>query len=181
VTFAVFATATLMLCIAVGNHLLTLGRRRDAAAAVAAIGLGAVIVDASPSWGSDSAGLTALLPAVIFLVAAILSTKVIWRVLLAIGGGSSALVILLSLLDWLRPAQTRSYLGTFVQTALNGSSRDLIVGKLSRNATLFAGNPLTWLVAVALVIFGCILARPSSRAAAPLRRLSPRSRSCGPG
>jgi len=114
VTFAVFATATLMFCIAVGNHLLTRGRRRDAAAAVAAIGLGAVIVDASPSWGSDSTGLTALLPAVIFLVAAILSTKVTWRALLAIGGGSSALVILLSLLDWLRPAQSRSYLGTFV-------------------------------------------------------------------
>ena len=76
VTFAVLATATLVLCIALGNYLLTLGRRRDAAAAVATIGLGAVIVDASPLWGSDSAGLTALLPAVIFLVAAILSIKV---------------------------------------------------------------------------------------------------------
>jgi len=168
-TFGLFATATLMLCIAVGNHLLTLGRPRDAASAVATIGLGAVIVDALPSWGSDSAGLTALLPAVIFLVAAILSIKVTWRVLLAIGGGSSVLVILLSLLDWLRPAQSRSYLGTFVQTALDGSIRDLIVGKVSQNATLLAGNPLTWLIPVVLVIFGCILARPNSRAAAPLR------------
>ena len=169
-TFAVFATATLMLCIAVGNHLLILGRRRDAAAAVATIGLGAVIVDASPSWGSDSAGLTSLLPAVIFLVAAILSIKMTWRVLLAIGGGSGALAILLSLLDWLRPAQSRSYLGTFVQTALDGSLRDLVVGKLSQNAALFAGNPLTWLVPVVLVIFGYVLARPNSRAAAPLRQ-----------
>src|SRR5664279_2883933 len=63
VTYALFATATLMLCIAAGNGLVALGQRRTAAAAVAAIGLGAVIIDASPSWGSDLGGMTGLLPA----------------------------------------------------------------------------------------------------------------------
>ena len=169
-SFALFATATLMLCIAVASHLITLGQRRNAAIAVAAIGMGAIIVDASPSWGSDTAGLTALLPAVIVLVVTILQIKLTWRVLLAIGGGTGAFVILLSLLDWMRPAQSRSHLGRFVQTTLDGGAWDLIVRKLVQNATLFLSYPLSLLIPVMLVIFGYVLARPNWWAAAPLGR-----------
>jgi hypothetical protein len=169
-SFALFATATLMLCIAVASHLITLGQRRNAAIAVAAIGMGAIIVDASPSWGSDTAGLTALLPAVIVLVVTILQIKLTWRVLLAIGGGTGAFVILLSLLDWMRPAQSRSHLGRFVQTTLDGGAWDLIVRKLAQNATLFLSYPLSLLIPVMLVIFGYVLARPNWWAAAPLGR-----------
>jgi hypothetical protein len=169
-TFALFATATLMLCIAVGNHLLTVGQRRNAAAAVAAIGMGAIVVDASPSWGSDVAGLTALLPAVIFLVVTILQIKLTGRVVLAIAGATSAVVLFLSLLDWLRPSQSRSHLGRFVQTTLDGGAWDLIVRKLAQGATLLVSNPLSVLIPVVLVIFGYVLARPNWWAAAPLRR-----------
>jgi hypothetical protein len=169
-TFALFATATLLLCIAVGNHLVTLGQRRNAAIAVAAIGIGAVIMDASPSWGSDLGGPTALLPAVIFLVVTILQIKLTWRVLLAIGGGVSAFIVLLGLLDWLRPAESRSHLGRFVQTAIDGGAWDIIARKLAQNGTLFFSNPLSMLIPVVLVIFGYVLFRPTWWAAAPLRR-----------
>ena len=169
-TFALFATATLMLCIAVGNHLVGLGQRRNAAAAVAAIGMGAVVVDAAPSWGSDVAGLAALLPAVVFLVVTILQIKVTSRVLLAIGGGTSALLLLLSLLDWLRPAQSRSHLGRLLQTIMDGGTWDLIVRKVTQDAMLFAGNPVWLLIPLVLVIFGYILGRPNWWAAASLRR-----------
>jgi hypothetical protein len=170
VTFALFATATLMLSIAVGNHLITLGQRRNAAAAVAAIGIGAVIIDASPSWGSDLGGPTALLPAVIYLVIAILQIKLTWRVVLAIGGGVTAFCVLLGLMDWLRPAESRSHLGRFVQTAIDGGGWDIIARKLAQNATLFFSNPLSLLIPVVLVLFGYVLARPTWWAAAPLRR-----------
>ena len=80
VTFALFATATLMLCLAVGNHFISIGQPRYAAAAVGTIGMAAVIVDASPSWGSDLGGPTALLPAVILLILAILRIRLTWRV-----------------------------------------------------------------------------------------------------
>ena len=140
VTFALFATATLMLCIAVGNHLVTIGQPRQAAAAVAAIGLGAVIVDASPSWGSDLGGPPALLPAVILLVLTILQIRLTWRRLLVIGGGIGGFLVLLGLLDWLRPAESRSHLGRFVQTAIHGGAWDIINRKLEQNITLLSAT-----------------------------------------
>src|SRR5664279_4538608 len=170
VTYALFATATLMLCIAAGNGLVALGQRREAAAAVAAIGLGAVIIDASPSWGSDLGGTTGLLPAVLFLVVIILQITMTWRVWLAMAGGVGLFLVLLGLMDWLRPAESRSHLGRFVQTALDGGAWDIIARKLAQNATLFFSNPLSLLIPVVLGVFAYILARPSWWAAAPLRR-----------
>ena len=170
VTFALFATATLLLCTAVGNHLVTIGQPRYAAGAVAAIGLGAVIVDASPSLGSDLGGPPALLPAVILLVMAILQIRLTWLRGLAIGGGVGAFLVLLGLLDWLRPAESRSHLGRFVQTMLDGGAWDIIVRKLGQNTTLLFANPLSLLIPVVLVLFAYILARPNWWAAAPLRR-----------
>lgn len=170
VTFALFSTATLLLCTAVGNHLLAVGQPRHAAVAVGAIGLGAVIIDASPSWGSDLGGPTGLLPAVIFLVLAILQITLTWRRLLAIGAGIGGFLLALGLLDWLRPAESRSHLGKFVQTTLDGGAWDIIVRKLEQNITLFFNNPLSLLIPVALVLFAYVLARPDSGAAAPMRR-----------
>jgi len=170
VTFALFGTATILLCTAVGNHLVTLGRPRQAAATVAAIGLSAVVVDGSPAWGSDLGGPTALLPAVIFLVLVILQITMTWRRLLAIGGGIAGSLVLVGLLDWLRPADSRSHLGRFVQTALDGGAWDIVVRKLEQNLTLLFSNPLSLLIPVALVLFTYILARPTSPLAAPMRR-----------
>lgn len=169
-TFALFATATLMLCMAVGDHLITLGQRRNAALAVAAIGIGAVIIDASPTWGADLGGPTGLLPAVLFLVVSILQVKQTWRVYLAIGGGVTAFVAILGLLDWFRPVESRSHLGNFVQTAVDGGGWDIIVRKLSQNATLFFSNPLSLLIPVVLILFGYALLRPNWWASAPLRQ-----------
>jgi len=170
VTFALFGTATLLLCTAVGSHLVTVGQPRLAAAAVAAIGLVAVIVDVSPSWGSDLGGPPALLPGVILLVLTILHIRLTWRRLLAIGGGIGVFLVLLGLLDWRRPAESRSHLGRFVQTTLDGGGWDIIVRKLEQNITLLFGAPLLLLVPVGLVLFAYALARPTSRAAGPLRQ-----------
>jgi hypothetical protein len=170
VTFALFATATLLLCTAVGNHLVTVGQPRIAATAVAAIGLVAVIVDASPSWGSDLGGPPALLPGVILLVLTILQIKLTWRRWLAISGGIGAFLILLSLLDWLRPAESRSHLGRFAQTAFDGGAWDIIDRKLVQNLSLLFDYPLSLLIPAGLVVLAYILARPTSRPAAPLRQ-----------
>jgi hypothetical protein len=170
VTFALFGTATLLLCTAVGNHLLAVEQPRQAATAVGAIGLGAVIVDSSPSWGSDLGGPTALLPAVILLVLAILQIELTWRRLLATAAGVGGFLLLLGLLDWLRPAESRSHLGKFVQTTLDGGAWDIVVRKLEQNIALLFDNPLSLLIPVALVLFAYILARPDSPAAAPMRR-----------
>ena len=170
VTFALFATATLMLCTVVGDYLAAVGQPRRAAAAAGAIGLIAVLVDASPSWGSDLGGPTALLPGVILLVLAILQVRLTWRRLVAIGGGIGLFLVLLGLLDWLRPAESRSHLGRFVQTAIDGGAWDIVVRKLEQNITLLFDNPLSLLIPLGLVLFTYLLARPSAPAAGCLRR-----------
>ncbi len=170
VTFAVFATATLMLCTAVGNHFVQVQQRRVAAAAVAAIGLVAVIIDVSPSWGSDLGGPPALLPGVILLVLTTLQIQLTWRRWLAIGGGIGGFLVLLSLLDWLRPAESRSHLGRFVQTALDGGAWSIIARKLDQNVSLLLSSPVSLLIPVVLVLLAYVLARPTSRAARPLRQ-----------
>ncbi len=181
VTFALFATATLLLCTAVGNHLIPLQRPRVAAAAVGAIGLAAVIIDASPSWGSDLGGPPALLPGVILLVLTILQIKLTWRRWLAIGGGTGAFVVVLSLLDWLRPAESRSHLGRFVQTTFDGGAWSIITRKLDQNVSLLLANPLSLLIPVGLAMLAYVLARPASRAARPLRPSFERVRLLRPG
>jgi hypothetical protein len=181
VTFAVFATATLLLCIAAGDHLVTIGQSRYAAAAVSAIGLVAVIVDASPSWGSDVMGPPALLPALVLLIVAILQIRLTWPLMLAVGGGIGAFVVLLGLLDWLRPAQSRSHLGRFVQSTLDGGSWDIIARKLEQNIALLFGQPLSLLIPVGLVAVAYLLARPTSRAATPLRPSFARVKLLRPG
>ena len=170
VTFALFATATLMLCTAVGSHFVQVQQPQVAAAAVAAIGLVAVVIDASPSWGSDLGGPPALLPGVILLVLTILKVKLTWRRWLAIGGGIGGFLVLLSLLDWLRPAESRSHLGRFVQTTLDGGAGSIIARKLDQNMSLLLANRLSLLIPVALALLAYALARPTSRAARPLRR-----------
>ena len=169
VTFALFATATLILCTAVGNHFVRLTRRPAGATLVAAIGLVAVVVDGSPSWGSDLGGPTALLPGVILLVLAVLQIRLTWQRLLAISAGIGFLIALIGLLDWLRPAESRSHLGRFLQTTIDGGSWDVIVRKLEQNFTLLLDNPLSLFVPVLLLLFAYLLARPTSRAASPLR------------
>ena len=57
-----------------------------------------------------------------------------------------------------------------MQTALDGGAWDVVVRKLEQNVALLFGAPLLLLVPVGLVLLAAILARPSSRAAAPLRR-----------
>ena len=170
VTFALFATATLMLCMAVGHLLVAVRQPRVAAAAVAAIGLVAVIVDASPSWGSDLGGPPALVPGVVLLVLTILRIKLTWRRWLAIGGGIATFLVLLSLLDWLRPVESRSHFGNFVQTAIDGDAWNIINRKLDQNLALLLDNPLSLLVPVGLAVIAYILARPSSRAARSLQQ-----------
>ena len=181
VSFAVFATATLLLCIAVGNHLLTVRQPRMAAAAVAVIGSCAIIVDAAPSWGSDFGGPPALLPALALLVMAVLQIKVTWRRLLAVGGTTGLFAILLALFDWLRPSESRSHLGRFVQTAIDGGAWDIITRKLDQNMSLLFGNSVSLLIPFALVALAYILARPMSRAARPLRRSFGRVQLLRPG
>ncbi|HEY3534317.1 MAG TPA: hypothetical protein VGK60_02025 [Pedococcus sp.] len=171
VTFALFATATLLLCTAASAHFVRRGRPRAAAAVALAIGLAAVVIDGAPFWGADGGGPPALLPGLAYLVLAILGIRMTWRRGLLIGGVTVGLFLLVGFLDWLRPVDKRSHLGDFFDSMLNGGAWDIVVRKLEQNLGILFGNyKLALLVPIALVFVIYVLARPTSWGSRALQR-----------
>nr|WP_238338285.1 hypothetical protein [Pedococcus badiiscoriae] len=171
VTFALFATAALLLCIAVSNHYVRQGNPRAGAAAALAIGLVAVVVDGYPGWGADGGGPPALLPGLVYLVLAILGIKMTWRRGALVAAGTVALFLLVGFLDSLRGPENQSHLGRFFRSIFTGGAGDIIVRKLQQNLDVLFGNyPLALLVPIALVFVIVILARPTSWGSRSLQR-----------
>ncbi len=172
VAFAVLTGATFVLCIAVSSRLVRSRRPRVAAAAVVLIGLVAVVIGAVPVWGSDVGGPPALVPGLAVLVLSILKIRVTWRRGLVIVGATVAMALVLAVGDWLRAAESRSYLGRFVQTVIDGDAWPIIARKAAQNLdTLLHTSVFTYLMPVALVALIYVLARPASWLGRPLRPL----------
>jgi hypothetical protein len=171
VTFALFATAALLLCIAVSSHFVRRGRPRAAATAALVIGLAAVVVDGYPGWGADGGGPPALLPGLVYLVLAILGIRMTWRRGAILAVGTVALFLLVGFLDSLRGTEKQSHLGRFFRSIFEGGAGDIIIRKLQQNIDILFGNyPLALLVPVALVFVIVILARPTSWGSRSLQR-----------
>ena len=171
VTFALFGTATLLLCTAASAHFVRRGRPRVAAAAALAIGLAAVVIDGAPFWGADGGGPPALLPGLAYLVLAILGIRMTWRRGLLVAGVTAGLFLLVGFLDWLRPEDKRSHLGDFFDSLLHGGAWDIVVRKLEQNIGILFGNyKLALLVPIALVFVIYVLARPTSWGSRSLQR-----------
>ena len=170
-TFALFATATILLCTAVSSMLVLAGRRRAAALAVVLIGGFALVVDAMPFWGADGGGPPALLPGLAYLVLAVLGLKLTWKRLLLLAVSVVAVFFLVAGADWLRPASSRTHLGRFVQAIIDGNALDIVIRKGQQNIDILLGNaPLTLLVPAALLFVIYVLARPTSWGSRAMQR-----------
>ncbi len=170
-TFALFATATILLCTAVSSMLVLAGRQKAAAIAVAVIGGIAVVIDAMPFWGADGGGPPALVPGLAYLILAVLGLRMTWKRVLLLGLGVVALAFIVAGADWLRPTASRSHLGQFVQAILDGNALDIVVRKAEQNYDLLLGNaPLTLLVPAALLFVIYVLARPTSWGSRAMQR-----------
>ncbi len=170
-TFALFATATILLCTAVSSMLVLAGRQKAAAIAVAVIGGIAVVIDAMPFWGADGGGPPALVPGLAYLILAVLGLKMTWKRVLLLGLGVVALAAIVAGADWLRPTASRSHLGQFVQAILDGNALDIVVRKAQQNYDLLLLNaPLTLLVPAALLFVIYVLARPTSWGSRAMQR-----------
>jgi hypothetical protein len=175
VAFALFAAATFLVAIPVSSRLVRADRPRLAALAVTIIGTVAVVVIAMPTWGSKVGGPPALVPGLAVLVLSILSIRLSWRKILFIAGGTALLVVTLALLDWLRPKDSRSHLGRFVQSVIDGGAGNIISRKLAQNLdTLIHTTIFAYLVPLLLIAGAYVLARPGSRLARPLEPLMER-------
>jgi len=163
VTFALFATSSILLATAVSSYLVSHRRPRVAAAVVLAIGVATVIVDGAPFWGADGGGPPAYIPGIAYLILSILGLRMTWQRIALIGLGSVGLFFGVAFLDWLRSPDDRSHLGRFIQAIIDGNALDIVVRKGQQNWSILIGNaPLTLLVPAALLFVIYVLARPTS-------------------
>lgn len=169
VAFALFAAATFLVAIALSSPLVRAGRPRLAALTVTIIGAVSIVVVAMPNWGGKVGGPPALIPGLAVLVLSILHVRLNWAKVLLIGGGTAVLVLIIALLDWLRPPQSRSHLGRFVQSVIDGGAGDIINRKLAQNLdTLIHTTVFAYLVPLLLIALAYVLLRPGSRLAQPV-------------
>lgn len=147
IAFAVFAVCTLLLATAVWVSL----RGRAALLGLAAVGAAAIVVDGAPVLGTDFGGVLALAPGLALLGLLLTNTRLSLARLALVGAGTTVLVAALAVADWLRPAESRSHLGRFVQDVLDGNGGETIGRKANANLVLFS-NPLIVAAAVPLTI-----------------------------
>ena len=162
VTFALFATGALLLAVAVADPLVAAGRRRAAAAIVAATGLLATTLDVAPAWGSDFGGPLALVPAFAVLTLLVLGVRLSVFKGLVIAVSTVALLTAVSVADWLRPADERTHLGRFVQSAVDGGAWQVVARKGEQNLTILFSSVLSVLIPVGALFVALVLMRPSS-------------------
>jgi hypothetical protein len=158
--FALFATGALFAAVAIADPLLQAGRPRAAAAAVAVLGATATAVDVLPGLGSDFGGPPALVPAFAYLALRVGGVRITWRRAIAVLAGTAAVLAVVAVGDWLRPPESRTHLGRFVQTVLDGGGWDVVSRKAAQNLGIVTSAPIQLLLPFIAVAVGVVLARP---------------------
>ena len=107
----------------------------------------------------------------VYIVLAVLGMRLTWRAGLLIGVWVVALFLAVAGADWLRAPSSRSHLGRFVQSIIDGNAMDIVIRKGQQNIDILLGNaPLTLLVPAALLFVIVVLARPTSWGSRALQR-----------
>ncbi|MBM6405465.1 hypothetical protein JQN72_14560 [Phycicoccus sp. CSK15P-2] len=115
-------------------------------------------VEGHPSFGADFGGPPGLLLGGLVVLTAAAGVRVTpVRALLAVAG-VGLVTGTVAVLDWLRPPESRTHLGEFVQTVLDGGLDDVIGRKLSQNLTNLTSPPLLTMT-LAAVVLGIVLWR----------------------
>ncbi len=150
-SFALYGLAVLV----VVGWVAAVGRSRRVSAALALVVLAvALAVEALPSLGADFGGPPGLLLGGLLVVASAAGVRLTWgRVVVAVVA-AGALVALVALVDWLRPVESRTHLGDFVESVVSGEAGAVVGRKLAQNLANLGSPPLIVIAAatVALVL-----------------------------
>jgi hypothetical protein len=158
-SFALYGLATVVLVQWAGSCR-RLGRWRLPLAGV--LLLAALGLEAHPSFGADFGGPPGLLLGGLVVLAAVAGVRLTpWRVLGAVVV-AGALTLAVAVVDWLRPAESRTHLGEFVQTVLDGGAGEVVTRKVSQNLANLGSPPLL-AIALATVALGVVLWRTGWR------------------
>jgi hypothetical protein len=147
-SFALYGLAVLV----VVQWVAVSGRSRRLSAGLALVVLTAALaLEALPSLGADFGGPPGLLLGGLLVIATAAGVRLTWGRVAVAGLGAAALVALVALVDWLRPAESRTHLGDFVESVVSGEAGAVIGRKLSQNVANLASPPLL-VIAVATVV-----------------------------
>ena len=93
----------------------------------------AVALEAHPSFGADFGGPPGLILGGLVVLAAAAGVRVTpLRALVAVGV-AAGLAVGVAFADWLRPPESRTHLGEFVQTVLDGGGWEVVSRKVAQN------------------------------------------------
>jgi hypothetical protein len=117
-------------------------------------------VDVLPGLGSDFGGPPALVPAFAYLALRVGGVRITWRRAIAVLAGTAAVLAVVAAGDWLRPPESRTHLGRFVQTVLDGGGWDVVSRKAAQNLGIVTSAPIQLLLPFIAVAVGVVLASP---------------------
>ena len=149
-SFALYGLAVLVV---VGWVAASGASRRRAALLALVVLVAALGIEALPSLGADFGGPPGLLLGGLLVIASAAGVRLTrGRVLVAVLG-AGALAAVVALLDWLRPAPSRTHLGEFVESVFSGEAGAVVGRKLAQNVTNLGSPPLL-VIALATVVLG---------------------------
>ncbi len=128
------------------------GSVRSARLLPALVLLAAVAIEGLPSLGADFGGPPGLVLGGLVVLAGAAGVRLtVGRVALAVVG-VAVLTGVVAGVDWLRPPTSRTHLGEFVQTVLDGGLGEVIGRKLGQNVANLSSPPLLTVSLAALVL-----------------------------
>jgi len=152
-SFALYGLAVLVVVGWVAAAGRSHGLSRSLSAGLAAVALVvSLAVEALPAWGADFGGPPGLLLGGLVVIASAVGVRLTWgRVLVAVVG-AGALAAVVAVLDWLRPAESRTHLGEFVQSVVSGEAGAVVGRKLAQNVANLGSPPLLAIAVATLVL-----------------------------
>ncbi|MBR6458561.1 MAG: hypothetical protein IKS49_00175 [Actinomycetaceae bacterium] len=144
------------------ERLASAGKSRFIARAVAVVVVGlagfvVVAIDALPRYGADFGGALSYLPALLVLLVLLSEAKVSWRGAGLIAGVTVAFAALIAFADWLRPPSSRTHLGNFFQSILDGNFFSVVGSKLETNLRLLTTSNYTFIVLRGILLLLIVL------------------------
>ncbi|MEV4159235.1 hypothetical protein [Nonomuraea dietziae] len=171
IAFAVYSTGTVLALAGLAQWLLGHLRRSVVVLVCALYGAFAVFADGWPAWGADFGGVPAFVIGLAVFLILLSGRRVSLLKLLLVGAAGAALIGAIAFADWLRAADQRTHLGTFVQQIIEGQAWTVVWRKFSSMVGITVGNwQLTLLSLVALAFLFFVLDRPSRWGASALGR-----------
>jgi hypothetical protein len=95
------------------------------------IGLVAVVIEGWPAFGADFGGVVGLVPGFIVFGMELAGVRINLQRLVFIGLAGLVVASAIAVLDWLRPTESQTHLGRFVQRVVDGDATDIVLRKTS--------------------------------------------------